>query len=264
MSEKMGNAPVYFTVAQVRFNPILNIEGYLSAIQDRMRIAGFPDYKRVELKQIALPFSSAGEDGQPPAPIFVPQVHCIFGNMEGTTDFVFQSNSLALQTTEYDVFDTFLEIFMKGLEIIDDVLKLHFVERIGLRYLDAVLPKKSETLSDYLTVEVIGISQKLNGEMIHSFSETVSSNKNGQLISRVIIQRGRVGLPPEISMLAPRINKRFTDAEGIHAIIDTDAFSELREKFNMESINSKLVALHNEINKSFDATVRPHALSVWK
>ena len=66
MGKKMSDAPVYFTVAQVQFNPILNIEGYLTTIQDRMRIASFPDFKRVDIQQLVVPFGAAGEGGQPP------------------------------------------------------------------------------------------------------------------------------------------------------------------------------------------------------
>ena len=264
MGKKMSDAPVYFTVAQVQFNPILNIEGYLTTIQDRMRIASFPDFKRVDLQQLVVPFGAAGEGGQPPAPIFLPQPHCIFGDTEGTTEFVLQANSLSLQTTAYDTFESFLAIFTKGLNIVHKALKLDFTERVGLRYLDAVLPKEGESLSDYLTVEVRGLFQKLDRELLHSFNETVTANLNCQLISRVIIQKGHVGLPPEISAMAPRVDSRFTQPEGLHAIVDTDASVVHREQFNVPSIESKLTTFHDEIIKSFEATVTPHALSVWK
>lgn len=263
MGKKMKNAPVYFTVAQVRFNPVLNIEGYLATIQDRMRTAHFPDFKRVELKQLIMPFGAAGEGGQPPAPVFVPQSHCVFGNREGTTEFILQTNALALQTTTYDTFESFVNTFSSGLSIVHDALQLDFTERVGLRYLDAVLPKESESLIDYLTIEVLGLSQKLNREIVHSFNETVTTNTNGQLISRVIIQKGRIALPPEISPLAPHINSRFTQQEGLHAVVDTDAFIALREPFDVQRIESRLTAFHDEIITSFEATVTPYALSVW-
>lgn len=264
MGKKMKNAPVYFTVAQVRFNPVLNIEGYLSTIQDRMRIARFPDFKRVDLNQLIMQFGSASDGGQPPAPVFVPQSHCVFGNREGTTEFILQTNALTLQTTAYETFPIFLDIFLKGLKIVDDVLQLDFTERIGLRYLDAILPKETESLSDYLTVEVLGLSQKLDRNVLHSFHETVSSNLNGQLVSRVIIQQGCVGLPPDISALAPRVDSRFTQKEGWHAVVDTDSFIEQREPLDFQNIESKLTALHDEIIRSFKATVTPYAFSVWE
>lgn len=264
MGKKMKNAPVYFTVAQVRFNPILNMEGYLPAIQERMRSSHFPDFKRETIQQLILQFGSPSEGGQAPAPSFVPQARCVFGNIDRDTEFVLEHNALAIQTTAYDISDTFFKILLDGLAIIHDVVRLDFTERVGLRYFDAVLPKTGESLSDYLTPEMLGLSHKLGDKLSHSYSETVTINTSGQLISRVIIQDGRVGLPPEVMTLAPKINPRFTEPEGRHAIIDTDAFCENREAFSLENIGSKLIALHVEIRKSFKATVTPFAISTWE
>ena len=43
----MKSAPVFFTVAQVRFNPILSLDSYITAIQEHFRRNGFPDFKKV-------------------------------------------------------------------------------------------------------------------------------------------------------------------------------------------------------------------------
>jgi uncharacterized protein (TIGR04255 family) len=264
MGKKMKNAPVYFTVAQVRFNPVLNMEGYLPTIQERMRAAHFPDFKRETIQRLILPFASPSDVSQPPIPSFAPQARCIFGNIEATTEFVLETNAIALQTTAYDTSDTFFQMLLDGLGIIHDALRLDFTERVGLRYFDAVLPKSNESLSDYLTLEVLGLSHKIGDKLLHSYSETVTMNTSGQLVSRVIIQDGRVGLPPEVMALAPRINSRFTEPEGRHAILDTDAFYEQREAFSLEKIGSKLVALHAEIRRSFKATATPFAITAWE
>ena len=263
MGKKRINAPVYFTVAQVRFNPVLNMEGYLVTIQEKMRTAHFPAFKRETIQQLIVPFGSPGDGGQVPTPSFVPQARCIFGNIEGTTEFVLENSALALQTTAYEIFETFSKTLLDGLGIVHDALRLDFTERVGLRYLDAVLPKAGESLSDYLTPEVLGLSDKLSKKMSHSFSETVTMNTNGQLVSRVIIQDGHVGLPPELMALAPRLDKRFTQPDGRHAIIDTDAFLEQREVFSLEKLRDRLLALHGEILKSFEVTVTSSALKKW-
>lgn len=263
MGQKMNNAPVYFTIAQVRFNPVLNLEGYLAAIQDKMRAAHFPDFKRETFQRLIVPFG-AGEAGQAPTPSFLAQARCIFGDIESTSGFILENNALTFQTTAYDTFDTFSKTLLDGLGIVHDTLRLDFTERVGLRYLDAVLPKPNESLSDYLTPEVLGLSQKLSGQMAHSVSETVTINAVGQLVSRVVIQNGHVGLPAELMAFSPKIEPRFTQPEGCHAIIDADAFYEKREAFNLERLEAKLLALHDDvIKKSFEATVTAHALAVW-
>lgn len=263
MGMRMTHAPVYFTVAQVRFNPVLNLEGYLATIQDRMRASHFPDFRREVIQQLIVPFGS-GDTAQVPTPSFLPQARCIFGNIDNTSSLVLENNALALQTTVYDTFESFSKILFDGLRIVHEALRLDFTERVGLRYLDAVLPGTKESLSKYLIPEVLGLTEKIRGKLSHSVSECVAVNPVGQLISRVIIQDGHVGLPAELATLAPRLDPRFTQPDGRHAIIDTDAFYEQRESFNLDKLESTLHALHGEIDKSFRATVTPHALKVWE
>jgi uncharacterized protein (TIGR04255 family) len=263
MGIKMKNAPVYFTVTQVRFNAVLNLENYLPAIQDRMRAEHFTDYKREVLQRFALPIGG-GDAEQIAAPNMLPQTRYTFGNTDGTSGFILDNNSLSFQTTDYDTFEAFSKNILNGLSILHEALKLDFTERVGLRYLDAVLPKtEKESLSDYLAPEVLGLSQKLNGQLAHSVSETVSFSSVSQLVSRVIIQNGRVGLPPELTAGAPKVNSRFTQPEGPHAILDTDAFYEQREGFDLSRLETSLSALHDEILKSFKVTVTPHAIKTW-
>jgi uncharacterized protein (TIGR04255 family) len=262
MGKKMSNAPVYFTVAQVRFNPILDLEAYLPAIQGKLRAAHFPDFKRESIHRLVLPFSAA-DGGQVPAPSFQPHARCIFGNIEGTSSLVLEHNSLALQTTAYDTFETFSESFLLGLSIVHEILSLDFSERLGLRYLDAVLPKEGESLTDYLVPEVLGLSQRLAG-MTHSFTETVVSSAVGQLTARVVIQDGELGLPQELMPLAPKLASRFTQHSGVHAIIDTDAYQQQRQPLNLDELGNALVAQHDAILEAFRATVTDYAIKAWE
>jgi uncharacterized protein (TIGR04255 family) len=261
MGKKMNNAPVYFTVAQVRFNAYLNLDGHLPSIQEAMRLAGFPDFKPSQFQQLVMPFSSGG-GGQPAVPTLVPQARCTFGDMVGTSNFILENSALAFQTTAYDTFETFSETFLKGLKIVNDVLKLSFSERIGLRYLDAVLPVNTETLKDYLVPEVLGLSAMMPN-LVHSFSETLTVNSYGHTVSRVIIKQGQVGLTPELAIMAPPINQKFSDFNGLHAILDTDAFSEQRLPFDLSSIEKILGEQKKSIRSSFDVTVTPYALNIW-
>lgn len=264
MGKKMSNAPVYFTVTQVRFNPVLSFENYLASIQEKMRAAGYPDFKRQQVPQLVL-VPEKTETGERQQPTMVPQTRCIFGDIKGTSGFVVDNNSLAYQTTAYQTFDTFVKAFQTGLAIIHDAMNLAFTERIGLRYLDAVLPSGGETVDQFLIAEVIGLSKKNSGiSVLHTFSETVIALSTGRLVSRVVLQNGKLGLPPELIQLAPKIDDRFMAADGPHAIIDTDAFSESREAFDIVKICNRMTDLHNEINKAFETITTPHARKTWK
>jgi uncharacterized protein (TIGR04255 family) len=264
MGTKLKNAPVYFTVAQVQFNPVLNLEGYLPAIQAKMRGAHLPDYRSEVVQRLVLPFGVA-EGAQVHTPTLSSQLRYIFGDISGRASIVLESNTLAFQTTQYETFETFSATFLDGLGIVHDALRLAFVERIGLRYLDAILPlQANESLRDYLVPEVLGLSAHAKGKLQHSISETVSIVGLSQLVTRVLIQEGRVGLPLEIAQLAPAIDPRFTQQEaGVHAIVDNDASIAHREVFDLAKISEHLDFLHDEIKALFESTVTKQALSAW-
>lgn len=263
MGTKLSNAPVYYTVAQVQFNPVLDLDGYIPAIQSKMREAHFPDYKKEVFQRLVLPFGGV-EQGQMTAPTVSPQVRHLFGDIDGRSLFLVDTNALSFQTTRYDTFETFSETLLQGLGVLHDALRLDFVERIGLRYLDAVQPSKDgETLRDFLVPEVLGHSLRGQGQLQHSVSETSVLTASGQLLSRVLIRDDHVGLPMELAGLAPAIDPRFTQRKSLHAIVDTDASLALREAFELAKVGARLTSLHDDIVKSFKATVTDYARASW-
>lgn len=263
MGTKLNNAPVYYTVAQVQFNPVLDLDGYVPAIQSRMREAHFPDYKKEVFQRLVLPFGNA-EQGQMAAPTVTSQSRYLFGDIDGCSLFLLETNALSFQTTRYDTFETFSATLLMGLGILHNALRLDFVERIGLRYLDAVQPSKNgETLREFLVPEVLGHALRGEGQLQQSVSETSVVTAAGQLVSRVLIRHGHVALPLELSGLAPTIDPRFTQRESLHAIVDTDASIAHREAFELAKFGARLTALHDDIVKSFNATVTDHARASW-
>jgi uncharacterized protein (TIGR04255 family) len=226
---------------------------YLNTIQPAFRLLGFPDFKPQAFQSLVFPFNAAGGGSAIPPAIA----------SQSRYSFVLETNSLAFQTTKYDIFKTFSEKFLDGLKIIHLAIELSFVERIGIRYLDAIQPIKNDALASYLTCEVLGLSDKLSGIVAHSESVTVMNDEVGQLLSRVIITSGKVGFPMDIAATAPKINSRFLEAEGRHAILDTDSSYAQRFAFDIEEVKTRLTAMKSKITQSFDATVTPHAKKVW-
>ena len=225
--------------------------------------AQFPDYKKEVVQRIVLPFGGA-EQGQMVAPAITPQSRYLFGDINERSLFLLETNVLSFQTTSYDTFETFSGALLKGLSILHDALRLDFVERIGLRYLDAVQPSTvGETLRQFLVPEVLGLALRGEGQLQHSVSETSVTTAAGQLVSRVLIRHGHVGLPMELGGLAPVIDPRFTQHDSLHAIVDTDASISHREVFDLAKVGARLTALHGEIVKSFNATVTDHAKTSW-
>ncbi len=261
MSSRMKNAPVYFTIAQIRFNPILSLQSFVPGIQESFRKHGFADFKKALTMTLAV---TVNKDSASQAPTPTPLERFIFSDIANTQNFVLEQNAISFQSTKYEVFETFTAELMKGLHVVNDrVGGLTFVERVGLRYLDAVMPRQGENLSQYLIPEAMGLYGRLKGQTKHTFSETLAENPGASMVSRVVIQEGRIGFPPDLLLNQLNIAQKFANFTGIHAILDTDAFVAERIPYGATEIEKRLGALHERINEAFRALVSPHALAVW-
>jgi len=263
MDYKMQNAPVYFTIVQVRFNSILALESYAPKIQESLRKQKYPDVKRGMISTFNISPPVAEEESNPHIPLSQTR-RFMFSNMERTSGFILDEGALTFQTTKYETFKKFSEDFLKGLKVVHEVVDLSYTDRIGMRYLDAVFPREGEKVSEYLSESVQGIAEKLEGDVVHSFSETLAIKGAINIFARVITQNGKLGFPPDIHSDMLKIEDRFRNLQGLHAILDTDGFTEQRESFSLEKIREHLDTIHSEITKAFRATITNKALEAWE
>ena len=260
MGERMGKAPVYFTIAQVRFNPILTLDALIPAIQDRLRTVGFPDYQVGTVAVFNINMAATQPNQLPVSQM----VQHGFGDVGRTTNFVLNQSSLSLHTTDYETFESFSSTFLKGLGIVHDVINLGYTEQVGIRFLDAVLPQHDESLSSYLAASVQGLSQAVEGEILHAFSETKVRNAGSTLTARTVIQSGAVGFPPDLQPMNLILAERFSHYKGLHAILDTDGSYGHREAFVIPRLEALLATLHSLVVGAFKSSVTLEALKRWK
>lgn len=259
MGSPLKNPPVYLTLAQVRFNPILKLADFLPSIQESFRQVGYPDFDRQHLISIKL----TATDGQPPTPTPFPQERFQFGNVEKTHTFILDGQSLTLQSTNYGQFETFSACFLEGLNIVHDAVKLAFTERVGLRYLDRVMPQLGETIEQYLVEQVHGLTSRLDGRSLYSYTEAMNEIGSIKLLSRVAIQDGPLVFPPDLQPGNMRISERFTSYVGISAVLDNDGFFEAREAFSTNAVADHLDVIHKVIGAAFKTTATPYAFLAW-
>lgn len=259
MGTPLKSPPVYLTLAQVRFNQILKLADFVPSIQESFRQAGYPDFARQPLISIQL----TTQEGQPPTPATVHQERFQFGNVEKTHIFVLDGQSLTLQSTNYGTFEAFAACFLEGLGIVHDAVKLAFTERVGLRYLDRVMPQPEETIEQYLAEHVQGLNSSLGGQPLHAYTEAMNKIENVKLMSRVAIQDGPLAFPPDLQPGNMHIPERFTSYVGINAILDNDGFVEGREAFSTNAVANYLNAIHKVIGAAFKATATQYAFEAW-
>lgn len=264
MGTPLKNPPVYFTICQVRFNQLLKLSEFLPAIQEGFSKAGYPAYETQSNLVIQM-VAHVPQEGKPEQLQPMPSTHDSyqFGNLESTHLFMLDSQALTLQSTQYGCFEAFSAEFLKGLRILHEAVGLSFTERIGLRYLDRVMPLEGDALEQYLVPEVHGLLNRLGGQGLYTYSEAMSQQDDVKLRARVVIQGGELAFPPDVQPNKMVIDARFHDYQGVSAILDNDGFVEKREAFSLETVAAHLNQIHDMVDVAFKATVTDHAFEAW-
>jgi uncharacterized protein (TIGR04255 family) len=254
------NPPVYYTVTQVRFNPILKLKEFLADIQDGLRKLGYPDYR----VQSGFVWEIGSRGSQEQTVRQIPNENYIFGDAPRKHSFVLTNNSLAFQSTQYGNFVHFAESFLRGLAVVHEFVRLDYIERVGLRYLDRVSPGENEQLEQYLIPEVLGVAGKVTGvQNSLLYSETHMQKDDVKLISRTTIQEGPITYPADLGQIDLNIDQRFHQHAGRHAILDNDGSIDRREVFATATVRTHLTDAHELIALAFAATTTEFAMNAW-
>lgn len=255
----MRNAPVYYALAQVRFNRLAALENYIPAIQDSLRKSGYPDFQSDQVTTFIV---------HPPENVKPATTRrYLFLNAERNSGFTLWEDAIIFHTTNYDTFAPFIAALLQGLEVVHSEAVLSYSDRVGIRFLDAVVPSSGETITQYLQPAVLGLSDKLpDRKLVHSISETRTSLGKTSLLGRAIIfhqEKEGAAFPEDLQPVPLRLMDKFSKVKGTYAVIDTDSWIDDRQTFNQKNLEDTLNSLHESMRRSFDLMITAHALKVW-
>lgn len=257
----MKLAPVFYTLAQIKFNPVSQLSEYVSKFQEKLRHINFPDFNENEITGLIIRQSNNLE----PSINQKKTTKWEFNNIDQTEGYILLNDALSFHTTNYDTFDSFLDKLLNGLELLHEIINISYVDRLGLRYLDLINPNTDKKIDDYLKKEFLGLTNIMKGEFKHSFSETAIEINNGTLVVKSFISNESALLPPDLSPLNLKLSPRFNNLEkGMKSILDTDYFSEKRSIFNLDDIKQQLISSHTIISESFKSSVTDFAIDSWR
>jgi uncharacterized protein (TIGR04255 family) len=198
---KLTKAPVFYVVAQVTHSPILKLESLIPDLQERLRKDGFPGYRAhkqsvVEIRQDPSNLSDTAVD-------VIEETTHIFASRDQTESLLINPRSVSYQTVEYGTIDSFQEKFERGISAVRDVLAPDSFTRIGLRFLDAVVPLEGADLAAYVRTQFLGLQNILGDDWLtaYTFSETVVMRGSRQTKVRAITRSSSLSFPPDLAPL---------------------------------------------------------------
>lgn len=261
MGTRLSKAPVCFTLAQMRFNPVLVMEPFLPALQEAFREIGFPDYAQTKVQALEVAPSEGGMAVREQA-----ITRRVYRNKAQTAAFLLDTDALTFELTDYPVFEEFSNTFLHALEIVHRHRAIEYCDRLGMRMLDAVQPLEGETLEQYLVPQALGFVGLIGEALEHQQTLTESLFKNGSrmlLVRTVRIPHG-VAAPPDLTPLRLKLAKRFSAHPSETVMLDCDSFDSERIDFSVQVAKDELAELKSALSHSFKVLVTQHALKSWE
>ena len=260
MSEKMPNAPVFYMAAQVKFGSVLEMNKSIGALQSVWRHQ-YPDFSVQVLNQLQLNFAD-GPEGAKFTQNAVTRWH--FKDIAGTSGLVLTIDSLVFHTTAYDTSASFISALLDALANVHQAVGLSYIQAIGFRSLDAILPSGEKDLTFFLEKPLLGLYPVLDGVLKQSILELVMRRDAITVASRCMLLNGNLGIPADLFPIQLNIASRFQEINDVHAVLDNDAIWTVRLQIDFDQVRLHLKELKAAISDAFYKSVTKDAIDYWK
>lgn len=257
---QMPNAPLAYVLAAVKFDTQLALEKHIPALQERLQ-ADFPRFQPGNEAVIQINVSG----GTPPQTVAAPRYE--FASADNRHGIILNRETLAFHATAYETYEDFGERLGAVLTHVGAELKHLFVRRVGLRYVDIIVPEVGETPDDYVApglrcLPALSLTSRArSGLAISEFQM-----EEGALVVRYATSAGPIGLPPDLQSLTltePDILKRFITGTTMSALLDFDRFMLQEATFDASQLKARFDRLHDDQSLAFRELTTEHAKEIW-
>ncbi len=257
---KWANAPLALVVAQVRFTPTPESDFRIVAtfLQQALK-TDFPNVSDVE--QITVTVGSDGESAM------TDQRSCVGTDLvsgDGLSCIRVQNDSVTISTSAYEGWESFLAVWRKVLDALSATGTVT-TTRIGLRYLDFILPSADREPEDYVAGGLGRAPDGLPPVQINVSLYEYERPLDGRLRIQYSRGFGLPMLPPDLLGTvppAPALQLRYTG--GASAILDMDRSAMLNKPVTAEELARVFAELRRDISETFHCIISPLALAEWQ
>jgi uncharacterized protein (TIGR04255 family) len=259
-AEVMRTPPIFYAVAQIMFNPIMSMDQYVDMIQNRWRVR-FPDFSKEMVNQFELQLEG---DGGLPKLKTVCGERWSFKDVEGKTGYLLTNHALALQTTQYTNSKEFITLLIEGLSALHEIVSLSYIDGVGFRTLDAIIPSQEKLLSEYLSSGLQGLFPEMDGELVQSIYQLTMKRVFGQLTTRTIILNSQIGIPADLAPIRLSFREEVSNLNGLHAVLDNDVTHHDRFPYSAIEAARRLRIIKEGLNESFYKSLTKEAILEWR
>ena len=259
---KWTNPPLAYVVAEVGISPHYSADQFVPAIQQSLREVYPRTIEGAELT-LNLPGSNTSSMPQPVWQLLM---------ADSGRGVRIDTRVIALHATHYPDFPTFAEWMAQVLQAVEESGLNPFVERVGLRYIDYILPSEGHQPVDYLVAALRGVAPPGVGPAQTSVWIASFPFDGCTVSARVAAPAPLLGntvLPPNFSALPltkpkPMIQAEERSKQGLSfGFIDTDCMQIICQPFNAQVLASKFATMHDHVSATFNAFMSDLAVKEW-
>jgi len=254
---KLPNSPLIFVLAQIKISPVMNIAEKVPMMQEAFRKAGYP---RLVQREIQTTHHRA--DGA--AHQIDTRHQWEFINKEKTASVLVDAEGMTVQVTEYQIFEDFITMLRDATTLFDAEVQPSLMHRVGLRYVDLVVPSEGNSIVDYFQSGLRGFQLPKTESRKAFFSESVcETSANSTFVHRYIEAASGFGFPPDLLPIHLEL-RREPRLQTPFGLLDLDHYSTHDEDFSVDTAIDQFWTLHEHQTLAFQASVTDKALEEWK
>lgn len=259
---RWARAPIVFVLAQVRFlaTPATAPENLRDAIVRRVS-SQFPT-----VSQSRGPTVELSIDAEPGVQRTRAAVAYDLVNENVDTMVRVQHDTLTYVVTEYEDSSHFREHWLEVAAALQDI-GVATVSRVGLRYVDFLLPREGRMPEDYVKApwNLSGMPQlpgAAGAPDLHVSMLDVGYPA-GRMRLQFIRGYGMPALPMDLQgMLTPRLEPPHSKPT-VCGVIDTDRWIDGQHPADLATLNQLFTQMHTEVSAAFQAMISPLAEREW-
>jgi len=251
----LPKSPLIFVLAQIRISPVMKMEEKIPDMQEAFRKNGFPRLIKRDIETTK---------GQPNQGVIVENnTQWEFISKNKKASVLVDQNFMIYQVSEYDVFESFLGEFREAAKIFGEYTEPNLVEKLGLRYIDLVIPEDGKNPASYFCDDLRGFTIGSTGNRDSFLCESVSHyGSKMKLIHRYIEAQKGIAFPSNLMPITLDLKKEVS-MNSEFAVLDMDAISDYEDDFSVEVLTKTLWELHGIQEEAFKASVTAEALKEW-
>jgi len=260
---RMPNAPLALVLAQIRYSRYLTMEKHLPALQDAVR-HHYPAFRTSQIQSLELTGGAVNVQAG---------TRWEFADFENRRCFFLQQDSLVFLATAYIDYEDFAERFAEILGHFEALVPDVLVDRVGLRYVDLIVPQSGEAPERYVASGLHGfplgaLAEKAKSLQAQYVSKYDFADQEGLLIARYSRGVSDPYLPADLQPLTlalPGIVHRARARQGqsMIAMLDWDRVLPHRAPFDRAALIARFGEMHTDLGEAFKRATSEYGLKVW-